>query len=232
MHTRLVRLVVSPANCISCAIRQIFEGKWLRDSTLVVHKSGLEVAFPQTSVIVIWAMKVLIAEDDRDSRELLAWMLQKLGYQVVATSNGKEAWDAFRRGRFRLVISDVLMPEIDGLELCRRIRTHKQSKYTYIIVITALIGKKDYLEGMEAGADDFVTKPFDPDELKARLRVAERIISFQEQTALREEAFTTDVERQREGRCPTRWRCLFVGGQAGDVFTENQVWMWSVPSYV
>jgi DNA-binding response OmpR family regulator len=145
-------------------------------------------------------MKVLIAEDDRDSRELLAWMLQKVGYQVVATANGKEAWDAFRKGRFRLVISDVLMPEIDGLELCRRIRTHKQSKYTYIIMITALIGKKDYLEGMEAGADDFVTKPFDPDELKARLRVAERIILFQEQAALAEEALTNDVEGQREGR--------------------------------
>jgi two-component system cell cycle response regulator len=145
------------------------------------------------------SMKVLIAEDDRDSRELLGWMLQKLGYQVVATANGKEAWDAFRKGRFRLVISDVLMPEIDGLELCRRIRTHKQSKYTYIIMITALIGKKDYLEGMDAGADDFVTKPFDPDELKARLRVAERIISFQEQAALAEEALTSDSERQREG---------------------------------
>jgi two-component system, cell cycle response regulator len=145
-------------------------------------------------------MKVLIAEDDRDSRELLAWMLQKLGYQVVATANGREAWDAFRKGRFRLVISDVLMPEIDGFELCRRIRTHKQSKYTYIIMITALIGKKDYLEGMDAGADDFVTKPFDPDELKARLRVAERIIMFQEQAALAEEALTSDVERQREGR--------------------------------
>jgi DNA-binding response OmpR family regulator len=133
-------------------------------------------------------MKVLIAEDDRDSRELLAWMLEKLDYQVVATANGKEAWDAFRKSRYRIVISDVRMPEVDGLELCRRIRQHKQSKYTYIIMITALIGKKDYLEGMEAGADDFVTKPFDPDELKARLRVAQRIISFQEQTALAEEA--------------------------------------------
>src|SRR5437762_11579473 len=127
-------------------------------------------------------MKILIAEDDRDSRELLCWILEKLGNQVVATENGKEAWEVFRRGRFRLVISDVLMPEIDGLELCRRVRKHKQSKYTYVIIITALIGKKDYLEGMEAGADDFITKPFDPDELKARLRVAERIISFQEQT--------------------------------------------------
>jgi DNA-binding response OmpR family regulator len=132
-------------------------------------------------------MKILIAEDDRDSRELLCWILEKLGYQVVATANGKEAWEAFRRGRFRLVISDVLMPELDGLELCRRIRKHKQSRYTYVIIITALIGKKDYLEGMEAGTDDFVTKPFDPDELKARLRVAERIISFQEQAAAAEE---------------------------------------------
>src|ERR1700756_5576618 len=145
-------------------------------------------------------MKILIAEDDRDSRELLCWILDKLGYQVVATENGKEAWDAFRRGRFRLVISDVLMPEIDGLELCRRIRKHKQSKYTYIIMITALIGQKDYLEGMEAGADDFVTKPFDPDELKARLRVAERIISFQEQAALAEETISTEVERERQSR--------------------------------
>ena len=134
-------------------------------------------------------MKIMIAEDDRDSRELLCWILEKLGNQVVATENGKEAWEVFRRGCFRLVISDVLMPEIDGLELCRRVRKHKQSKYTYVIIITALIGKKDYLEGMEAGADDFVTKPFDPDELKARLRVAERIISFQEQT-VREELDT------------------------------------------
>jgi two-component system cell cycle response regulator len=132
-------------------------------------------------------MKILVAEDDRDSRELLCWLLKKLGYEVVATEDGKKAWEAFRRGRFRLVISDVLMPELDGLELCRRIRRHKQSKYTYVIIITALIGKKDYLEGMEAGADDFVTKPFDPDELKARLRVAERILSFQEQAAAAEE---------------------------------------------
>ena len=133
-------------------------------------------------------MKVLVAEDDQDSRELLSWILQKLGYQVVAAPNGKEAWEVYKKGRFRIVISDVLMPEIDGLELCRRIRLHKQSKYTYIIIITALIGKKDYLEGMEAGADDFVTKPFDADELKARLRVAERIISFQEQAVAAEQA--------------------------------------------
>jgi two-component system, cell cycle response regulator len=125
-------------------------------------------------------MKVLIAEDDRDSLELLRWLLAKLGYDVVATVDGQQAWDAFRKDKFRLVITDLLMPNMDGLALCRHIRGHKQERYTYIILLTALIGKKDYLEGMDAGADDFMTKPFDPDELKARLRVAERILSLQE----------------------------------------------------
>src|SRR5882672_9103896 len=175
-------------------------------------------------------MKVLIAEDDKDSRELLGWLLQKLGYQVVVTENGKDAWEAFRKGRFRLVISDLLMPEIDGLELCQRIRKHKQSKYTYVIIITALIGKKDYLEGMEAGADDFVTKPFDPDELKARLRVAERIILFQEQTAAdrrRILSFTQTRQVLRLTHFPSSNQLtqrnsvsLFISGQAGDVFTQ------------
>lgn len=127
-------------------------------------------------------MKVLIAEDDTDSRELLSWFLHKLGYQVVAARNGEEAWKAYQKERFRLVISDLLMPDVGGLELCRRIRAATSTVYTYIIVLTALIDKKNYLEGMQAGADVFVTKPFDLDELKARLLAAERIISFQEQT--------------------------------------------------
>ena len=116
-------------------------------------------------------MKVLIAEDDRDSRELLAWILEKLGYQVVATQDGKHAWEAFRRGKLRLVISDLLMPEVDGLELCRRIRSAKQQKYTYIILLTALIGKKQFLEGMDAGADDFITKPVNTEVLLKKLHL-------------------------------------------------------------
>src|SRR5689334_3499192 len=98
-------------------------------------------------------MNILIAEDDRDSRELLSWLLEKLGHHVLATENGQQAWDAFRRDTFRLVISDLLMPDVDGLELCRRIRSCHRPKYTYIVLLTALIGKKDYLEGMDAGAD-------------------------------------------------------------------------------
>lgn len=124
-------------------------------------------------------MKVLIAEDDRDSRELLAWILDKLGYEVISTENGQQAWAAYQRDECRLVISDLLMPNGDGMELCRNIRALKQTRYTYIILLTALIGKKQYLEGMEAGADDFMTKPFDADELRVRLRVAERILALE-----------------------------------------------------
>src|SRR5262249_23467921 len=94
-------------------------------------KSGrfLQVAPPKGNVLDILGMKILIAEDDRDSRQLLGWILAKLGYQVVAVENGKQAWEAYRHGRFRLVISDLLMPDLDGLELCRCIRASKHSKY-------------------------------------------------------------------------------------------------------
>ena len=138
-------------------------------------------------------MKVLIAEDDRDSRELLSWLLEKLGYDVVAAENGNQAWDAFRREKFRLVISDLLMPDVDGLELCRRIRSTPTPKYTYIILLTALIGKKEFLDGMEAGADDFVTKPFDLDELQARLRVADRILAIQGDAAIGDAAAASNT---------------------------------------
>jgi CheY-like chemotaxis protein len=124
-------------------------------------------------------MRTLIAEDDRDSREMLAFLLEFEGYEVVQTANGDEAWSAFQREPFGLVVSDWLMPEIDGLELCRRIRSVEYKRYPYIILLTALKGKDHFLEAMEAGADDFISKPFDPDELRAKLHVAERIVSLQ-----------------------------------------------------
>lgn len=124
-------------------------------------------------------MKVLIAEDDNTSRLLLETTLRKLGYEVVSTRNGTEAWEAFQAGGVHMVISDWMMPEVDGLALCRLIRGEQRSRYTYIILLTALSGKGRYLEGMEAGADDFITKPFDRDELQTRLRVAERILGLQ-----------------------------------------------------
>jgi phosphoserine phosphatase RsbU/P len=126
-------------------------------------------------------MNILIAEDDITSRLVLGATLKKLGHQVTAVKNGAEALTEFNNGDFPVLISDMVMPGLDGLELCRRIRAANRSRYTYIILLTSVGGKHGFLVGMRAGADDFITKPFDEDQLAARLGVAERIISLQSQ---------------------------------------------------
>ena len=123
-------------------------------------------------------MKILIAEDDNVSRLVLLTKLGKMGHEVVATEDGEAAWSAFLAERPQLIITDWMMPKVDGLDLCRMIRSHVQEKYAYVIFLTALTGKKYYYEGMEAGADDFLNKPVDMEELTARLRVAERILTL------------------------------------------------------
>jgi two-component system chemotaxis response regulator CheY len=125
-------------------------------------------------------MKILIAEDDMTSRLVLGATLKKLGHEVTATMDGQQAWDALDKEHFPLLISDWMMPDMDGLELCRLIRAADQAQYTYIILLSALGGKSSYLDGMDAGADDFITKPFDEEQLAARLRVAERILDLHE----------------------------------------------------
>jgi phosphoserine phosphatase RsbU/P len=164
------------------------------------------------SRIFLHRMKALIAEDDRDSREMLAFLLEVEGYEVVSTLNGNQAWVEFERSRFPLVISDWLMPECDGLELCRRIRSAERSTYPYVILLTALKGKNHFLEAMSAGADDFISKPFDPDELRAKLHVAERIVSLQ------------DRVKTLEGILPT---CVYCK----KIRDENQTWV-SIERYV
>jgi sigma-B regulation protein RsbU (phosphoserine phosphatase) len=125
-------------------------------------------------------MRILIVEDEFDARDMLQVMLEFDGHEVVTANNGEQAWDTFQKDRFAVVISDWLMPQTDGLELCRRIRKSETSRYCYVILLTALQGKSNYLEAMRAGADDFVSKPYDPDELRARLLVAERIVGLQD----------------------------------------------------
>ncbi len=123
-------------------------------------------------------MRILVVEDDFDARNMLEVALKFDGHEVVTATNGGEGWQRFQDDHFGVVISDWLMPEIDGLELCRRIRAAETARYCYIILLTALHGKSRYLEAMNAGADDFVSKPYDHDELHARLLVAERIVGL------------------------------------------------------
>lgn len=137
-------------------------------------------------------MKVLIADDDEITRLLLGSALTKLGHDVHEARNGRQAWCAWLTYEYPLIISDWMMPDLDGLEFCRRVRAEKRAEYPYIILLTALRGKANYLEAMNAGADDFITKPFEKDEFAARVRVAERILGLH--ASLR--SANTDLERR------------------------------------
>jgi sigma-B regulation protein RsbU (phosphoserine phosphatase) len=132
-------------------------------------------------------MKVLIAEDERSSSLLMQRLLERQGHEVFAATNGLEALELLGREKeLQVVLSDWMMPVMDGIELCRRIRARRRFRYTYVLLATMATGKKSYLEALDAGADDFIPKPIDPEELGARLRVAERILGLQaEMTQLR-----------------------------------------------
>jgi DNA-binding response OmpR family regulator len=126
-------------------------------------------------------MKVLVADDDLISRTILAQILRRLGYEAILTASGREALASIQREEVPLLITDWQMPDIDGPELCRRLRAPHRKVYTYVILLTTLSGKSKFLEGLEAGADDFITKPVDQDELAARLKVGERIVGLQKE---------------------------------------------------
>jgi len=121
-------------------------------------------------------MKILIADDGLTIRRLLETYLKNWGYDVVSVSDGNEAWEALqRRDAPRLVILDWLMPGMDGIEVCRKARQLEHGNLFYIIIFTSLEEKKDLVTALEAGADDFIIKSFDKDELQARVKVGERV---------------------------------------------------------
>jgi len=125
-------------------------------------------------------MKILIAEDDPVSRRLLQATLIKWGYEVTVTANGKEAWQALQSPEApSLLILDWLMPEMDGVEICREARRSAAHQSAYIILLTSRGSKEDIVTGLEEGADDYVTKPFDHGELRARVQVGSRVVQLQ-----------------------------------------------------
>src|SRR5258708_18738432 len=126
-------------------------------------------------------MNILIVDDDPTSRIVLSATLKKLGHQVTSASSAEEVLAALESGPVPLLISDMVMPGLNGLDLCRRIRSANRPQYTYIILLTSVSGKSGYLVGMKAGADDFLSKPLDQDLLAARLVAAERLLSLQSQ---------------------------------------------------
>jgi DNA-binding response OmpR family regulator len=140
-------------------------------------------------------MKILIAEDDLVSRRVLKGTLEGWGHDVVATCDGHAAWQALQgEGAPKLAILDWMMPELDGPEVCRRLSACRVQEPTYVILLTAKDATADIVEGLDAGANDYITKPFDRKELQARLRVGQRVVELQGHLATRvrelEEALT------------------------------------------
>ena len=127
-------------------------------------------------------MKILVAEDDQITSHLLQALLIKAGYQPILVGDGSEVLEALDRADApRLVILDWMMPRMDGLEVCRRIRKAASDHYVYLIFLTAKEKQEEIIQGLEAGADDYITKPFDFHELMARLRTGSRILALQDQ---------------------------------------------------
>jgi len=124
-------------------------------------------------------MRILIVDDDDVSLAISRRTVEQAGYQVETATNGREALEVLSRGECQLVITDWMMPEMDGIELCRQIRSRDFCGYVYVIVLTSKGEKKDVIEGLSAGADDFLTKPFDPAELRVRMHSGQRVLALQ-----------------------------------------------------
>jgi diguanylate cyclase (GGDEF)-like protein len=131
----------------------------------------------------------LVAEDDPIFRHLLERWLEKWNYRVTAVENGMDAWNVLQQPNTpQMVVLDWMMPGMDGVELCQRIRANPQGPYRYVLLLTAKDEKQDVIAGLEAGADDYLTKPFDVNELRARVRSGKRILDLQDALLRTQEA--------------------------------------------
>ena len=136
-------------------------------------------------------MNILVAEDEAIALKRSKYFLEKWGHSVITVQNGLEALEEFLSSKIDLVITDWMMPEMDGLELIRHIRSRTETPFAYVILLTSREDKKDIVEALESGVDDYIIKPFDPAELQARVNVGVRMVSMER--SLME--FRTSLER-------------------------------------
>lgn len=141
-------------------------------------------------------MRILIADDDPVSRRVLEATLRRWGHSLVVCQNGWQAWEELQKEDApRLAILDWMMPGMDGLQVCAAVRQRQQERYTYLLLLTARGQKEDLVAGLDAGADDYLTKPFHAHELKARLRAGKRILDLEEQLIEAREALRIQATR-------------------------------------
>jgi two-component system chemotaxis response regulator CheY len=146
-------------------------------------------------------MLILVADDDPTSLLIVETALRNLGHLCLSVTDGTQAWETFQTRRPDVVISDWLMPGLSGLELCRMIRADPD-RYTYVIIVTSQSSRDQMFEGMSAGADDYLVKPLDADELELRLIAAARVTSLHRQLAHQRTKSASDAPREAVVRRP------------------------------
>lgn len=192
-------------------------------------------------------MKVLIADDDALSRKILEDCLSEWGYDITMANNGHEAWSIIEKAdRPNMAVLDWMMPGMDGVEICRRLRGLPLTNYVYVILLTARSKREDVIHGLESGADDYIIKPFNQEELKSRLKIGQRIIELEQRILrlastdyltglLNRRAFLERLEREIN-RCQREFSSMGIiiididhfknvndnfGHQAGDIVLQE-----------
>ncbi len=172
-------------------------------------------------------MKILIAEDTLTSRRLLQAMLEKAGYEVVSTSSGEEAWEVIQSGESpQLLILDWVMPGMSGIEVCEMVRNSEGGRGYYIILLTGKTEIEDVVEGLEAGADDYLKKPFEKEELNARIRSGERVLELRNALLAKvvELQQAVDHIKTLQGILPVCMYCRKVSGD-DDIWQQMEVYV-------
>jgi len=163
-------------------------------------------------------VNILIAEDEYTTRLMVQVSLENWGYSVISVEDGKQAWDQLKKSEtIDIAILDWEMPELDGVEVCRRIKELKRDNPIFVILLTGRDSQNDILKGFDAGADDYITKPFNDDELRARVRVAERLVTIQSSLSdsVEELKQVLDLVESLQGAVPVCTKCLNLEGEDG-----------------
>lgn len=177
------------------------------------------MAVPATQLVTA-RTRVLLAEDEPVTRRLLEAQMTRFGFEVLPVSDGLKAWDVLQSPEApSLVVLDWNMPGLDGPEVCQKIRASPRSSYTYMLLVTARNAKSDVVQGLSAGADDFISKPVDPDELHARLKTGERIVRLEQTLAsqVKELQIAAEHVRELQGMIPICMHCKRIRNQ-------SQIW--------
>jgi CheY-like chemotaxis protein len=166
------------------------------------------------------AVRVVIADDDRVAREVVSRTLARWKFEVTAVGDGQAAWDYLGRASgATLAVLDWMMPGLDGPEVCRRVRAERPLANIYLMLVTSLESRKDIVAGLDAGAHDYIVKPCDPDELRARVQVGVRVMTLQERLSERVLALEDALSRVKrlQGLLPICSYCKRIRG-------DDQYW--------